>query len=46
MLDTSQMDCSNMGLLDSNFIEQNYSYASGRRGSRRNRSEDYANRGA
>jgi len=44
MLDSSLMDCSNMGLLDNNFIEQNYSYISGgRRNARRGRNENYSN---
>ena len=42
MVDLSQMDCSNVGLFDNNFIGQNYSYATGRR-SGRVRSEDYSN---
>jgi hypothetical protein len=45
MLDSSNMDCSNMGLLDNNFIEQNYSYANGRsRNKGRSRgNENYSN---
>jgi cytoskeletal protein RodZ len=45
MLNSSNMDCSNMGLLDNNFIEQNYSYSNGRRRNRgRGRgNENYSN---
>lgn len=44
MVDTNQMDCSNMGLLDGNFIRQNYPRQSGRRSTKRmGRKENYSN---